>query len=73
MLLDPLPRYDPDYMLTYSQVHVYIKWKYNLDIPVDTLYSWNYYETGPLPTDFHRRTMFRVRDVDAWVANGGKR
>jgi hypothetical protein len=69
---DP-PRYDPDHLLAYSQLHVYLKWKSNLDIPLSSLYSMNNRGTGPKPTPFRGRTMFRVRDVDEWVANGDRR
>jgi hypothetical protein len=68
---DPL-RYDPEHLLTYAELNVYLKFRYNITIPLSSLYSDKNRGTGPLPTKF-RGTKFRVRDVDAWVANGGKR
>jgi hypothetical protein len=69
---DP-PRYDPDHRLTYKKLPLSLKWKYDLDIPLSTLYGWKYHKQLPEPVKFRKKPMWRVRDIDAWVANGGQR
>jgi hypothetical protein len=43
---DP-PHYDPDHRLTYAELRVYLKSKYNIKIPQGSLYSMK--SRGQLP------------------------
>ena len=37
------------------------------DVPVGTVYRWNYTGSGPTPIRVGRHTRYRRADVDAWL------
>ena len=38
-------------------------------VPVGTVYRWNYLGTGPRPIRVGKHCRYRQRDVDAWLEN----
>lgn len=39
-----------------------------LDVPVKTIYTWRYHNTGPRGFRIGKHLRFRRSDVEAWVA-----
>jgi excisionase family DNA binding protein len=43
-----------------------------LDVPVATIYAWNYHGTGPRVLHVGRHVRYRQSDVDAWLVTQEK-
>jgi excisionase family DNA binding protein len=43
-----------------------------LDVPVGTVYRWNYAGTGPRPLSVGRHVRYRESDVDKWLKEQAK-
>jgi hypothetical protein len=72
MLQKPPPD-NPDLLWTPSEALEYLAQRYNVHIKLKSFYSMMSRGESPEITRFRGRPRFLKCNIDAWIANGGKR